>query len=137
MCPGGTVTTGQYVVFKYRLPSSNAGKVTVYEMFTSTKNAGAVGEDCYSFGSALINDGKWHVIVVDLASWGKTSYAPAADGTYKANYVRFDPFYKNPVGVFFEYAFFGMNDNLEEIYDLVSDMQAIQYVSFVNSKVSV
>ena len=135
--PGGTVTTGQYLVFKYRLPSSNAEKITSFDTFASTKNSTAQGEDAFYYGKALINDGQWHVIVVDLASWEKPSYAAASDGTYKANYVRFDPFYQNPVGVFFEYAFFGMNDNVEDIYALVSDMEAIQYVSRIDGNVTV
>ena len=135
--PGGTVTTGQYLVFKYRLPSSNAEKITSFDTFASTKNSTAQGEDAFYYGKALINDGQWHVIVVDLASWEKPSYTAASDGTYKANYVRFDPFYQNPVGVFFEYAFFGMNDNVEDIYTLVSDMEAIQYVSRIDGNVTV
>lgn len=127
--PGGTVATGQYAVIKYRLPSSNVGKITTFEIFASTVNSSAGNSDCFSLSNILKNDGKWHVMIVDLASWGKTGFVPQADGTYKANFVRLDLFYKNPIGVFFELAFVGMSDNTDDIYALVNDMDAVQFVS--------
>ena len=135
--PGGTSATGQYLVVKYRLPSTNTSKVTVFEIFVSTKNNSPQGEDCFSFGTALINDGQWHTVVVDLASWEKPSYAPSDNGTYQAKFIRLDPFYKNPVGTAFEYAFLGISDNVEDIYALVTDMDAIQYVTKEGSKIVV
>lgn len=135
--PGGTSATGQYMVIKYRLPESNTDDITVFEVFTSTTNNGAKGEDCFYIGSSLINDGEWHVIVVDLASWEKPSFAAADDGTYKAKYARLDPFYNTPIGNSFEFAFFGMSDNLEDIYTLVSDFNAIQYVAHSGGKTTV
>ncbi|MBQ8409519.1 MAG: hypothetical protein IJY39_11730 [Clostridia bacterium] len=135
--PGGTVATGQYLAIKYRLPESNPDDITVFEVFTSTTNSGAKGEDCFYIGSALINDGEWHIIVADLASWGKPSFKAADDGTYKANYARLDPFYKTAIGNSFQFAFFGLSDNLEDIYALASDLDAIQYVAHFDGKTTV
>jgi hypothetical protein len=135
--PGGTSVTGQYLVFKYRLPDSNPDDITVFEAFVSTKNSGAKGEDGFYFGSALINDGKWHVIIVDLASWEKESFAAAADGTYKANFVRLDPFNQTPADNVFEFAFTGLSDNLDDIYALATDVDVVQFVSRVDSNLNI
>ena len=135
--PGGTVATGQYMVFKYRLPDSNPDDITIFDAFVSTKNSGAKGEDAFYFGSALINDGKWHVIIVDLASWEKESFTAAADGTYKANFARLDPFNQTPADNAFEFAFFGLSDNLEDIYALATDLDAVQFVYKIDSKMNI
>ena len=136
--PGGTVATGHYMVIKYRLPSTNTDKINTLEVFTSTVNSGAKDySDCFEFGAALLNDGNWHAVVVDLSSWSKATYAPASDGTYKAKYARIDPFSKTLVGTDFIFGFFGISDNLEDVYALLTDMDAIQFVSKADGKLSV
>ena len=135
--PGGTIATGQYAVIKYRLPDSNPDNITVFEVFTSTTNNGAKGEDCFYIGSALINDDRWHMIVVDLASWGKATFTAASDGTYKANYARLDPYYQTPEGNQFEFAFFGMTDTLADAYALAKDLDTVQFVAYETGAVKV
>ncbi len=136
--PGGTVATGQYFVMKYRLPSTNTDALTNFEVFTSTVNKTAAGSDCFYVGSAVINDGEWHVMIVDLASYGKATFAPAADGTYKANYLRLDPFNERfPVSNSIDLAFVGLSDNLTDIYALCGDMEYISFLKKTGDKATV
>ncbi len=136
--PGGTETTGQYFVMKYRLPSTNTDKLTNFEIFTSTVNKGATGSDCFYIGSALINDGNWQVVIVDLASYGKATFAPAADGTYKANFLRLDPFNERfPTTNNIDLAFVGLSDNLSDIYALCGDMEYISFLAKAGDKATV
>ncbi len=135
---GGTVPTGYYFVMKYRLPDTNPNNLTYFELFTSTKNSSPAGEDVFGIGAGLMNDGEWHILVADLSTWNKASFAISGDGTYQANFIRLDPFNENfPAENVFDLGFVGMADNLNDIYKLAEGYEAIQMLSRVDGKTTV
>ena len=110
---GGRTVTGQYLVLKYRLPSTNTRKHNYFEIFTST-----VGEDkvCFGISRAFINDGQWHTLVIDLSTWESSAFKADESGEYKALNARLDlynEYYADGNSIDIE--FFGMSDSLEEI----------------------
>lgn len=110
---GQKTVTGQYVVLKYRLPTENNRKHRYFEIFTTTKSNGSIA--CFGVSNALINDGEWHTLVIDMASYNKDSFTPDGD-EYKARSIRLDlynDYYAD--GNSIDIAFFGMSDSLEEI----------------------
>ena len=123
---GGTVVSGSYLVMKYRLPTTNTKIVEGFEFYTSTVNSSATGSDSYWVTSGIINDGNWHVIVIDLASFNKSTFASDGNGNYIAKYLRFDPFN----GVFskddrIDVAYIGLSDSLQDIIELNKDLETI------------
>ncbi len=127
---GNGSPTGQYFVIKYRVPETNADKMTFLEVFASTVNSSATGDDCFYLGQGFTADGQWQVMVVDLASWQKKTFAPDENGSYTANFVRLDIFNeKFPADNRFDLAYIGLSDNLDDIYKLCADMDYISYVS--------
>ena len=123
---GGTEATGQYFVMKYRLPSTNNRKYGYLEFFASTVDASAASRNQFSISKGLINDGEWHVLVIDLASWGKSCIAPADDGTYKLNFVRLDIFNEYYTdGNTFELEYTGLDATLEDIFEYNKDMSHV------------
>lgn len=80
--------SGQYMIIKYRTEDTAAK----FEVFTSTNNPGAAAGDnkyLHKSNGAVISDGKWHTLILDLSAWNTVS---ATNGKYDLNYVRFDLF---------------------------------------------
>ena len=116
------ITTGQYVFFKYRLPKDNKLQDVVVDFFASTVNERAVTGDGFAFDDEIICDGNWHVIVVDVSSFGKSTIIPEADGTYKLKHVRLDPINGiNDTTHRIDFAFFAIHDDLDEILDFCKE----------------
>ena len=94
----GNKVTGKYFVLKYRLPTSNPEDPvnSFVEVFTSTTNESitGVGDFANTMGdNALIKDGEWHVLVLDVTSKSTmTTFTPDADGKYTAKFIRLDVF---------------------------------------------
>ena len=109
--------TGQYVFFKYRLPSDNNQKDgVVISFFTSTVNEKAVAGDGFGFEDEVMSDGQWHVIVVDVSTFGKSTIIPESDGTYILKHVRLDPINGiNDTSHRIDFAFFAIHDDIDEI----------------------
>ena len=119
-------STGQYVVFKYRMPTTNSVKNKRFEIFSSTESTGPKADECISCPGTVIEDGEWHVVVIDATTI--STFNPDADGVYHASYVRFDIFLTDgnvPEDCYIDIAYFGMSDSLEEICKLNSDMESI------------
>ena len=112
---GEGLTTGQYLVFKYRLPSTNVLKKDTIEIFASTKNTSETGGD--NFNVVLSTDGEWHIAIIDLSAAAiANGFASNADGTYSVKYIRFDPFNGNtPSTESFDIAYMALIDNLEKL----------------------
>ena len=109
---GQKTVTGQYFVMKYRLPNSNTRKHKYFEIFTTTESSLA----SFGISNALINNGEWHTLVVDLASFENAKFTADGEGLYKARTVRIDlynEYYANGNSIDIE--FIGMSDSLEEI----------------------
>ncbi len=83
-----SVASGQYLIIKYRTEDPKAS----LEFWASTENQGATaGDNKYILqkDGALISDGQWHVLILDLSGWSTVS---DFNGVYDINYVRFDLF---------------------------------------------
>ena len=81
-----STVTGQYLMVKYRANNGYAGT----EWFIGANNGQsyAVGGNEIWFDN--ITDGQWQTVIVDLSKGNPNSYKPNADGTYSANYIRWD-----------------------------------------------
>ena len=81
-----STVTGQYLMVKYRVNNGYAGT----EWFIGANNGRsyAAGGDTFYFDK--IKDGEWQIVIIDLSKANTTHYLPNADGTYSANYIRWD-----------------------------------------------
>lgn len=89
---GNTDVTGQYLVMKYRYPTTNAEgyNPTTRPMYTGNVNAGPVGGD-FNQSFPVVADGEWHMTVFNVAAHIKEDFLVAnEDGTYTIKYFRFD-----------------------------------------------
>lgn len=89
----GSIVTGQYLMFKYRMPEQDIG---AFEIYTSTQ-AASTKDDPSGFVSLKskselnLRDNEWHIVIVDLSKAIPT-YTAADDGKYYAKHLRFDWF---------------------------------------------
>ena len=119
--------TGQYVVLKYRIPEGNPDKLGYWNFFTSTVGSDPSAPDSFAGeGVQIIADGKWHVVVFDLAAREKETFAPAEDGSYTAKYFRFDVF-NGAVsdGTSYDIAYIGLCDSLDDALAYNADMNEV------------
>lgn len=119
------VATGQYVVIKYRLPAADASRYTdkLFDVFTSTENAGPTGNDVAYFGNIKAT-GEWNIMVLDITKFASNK-AFAADGNnvYTANYVAFDCFNEaTPETSYIDIEYIGMTDDLADVNTLAEEL---------------
>ncbi len=124
---GGETATGGLLVLKYRLPETNTDEITNIEFYLSTANKKATNSsDSYWITGGLINDGEWHVLIVDVESFGKPTFAKNADGEFVPQYIRIDPFNKKVSNdTRFDIAFVGMAYTREDIFEICSEMDSV------------
>ena len=122
-------TTGQYFVFKYRVPVTNISKTTYFDIFASTTTDSYMKSGSVRTHSSVKKDGLWHVIVVDLSAI--ESYTPNENGEYIAEFLRLDVLNwdgstaKLPETDYIDIAYYGFSDNLEDICALNSDINYV------------
>lgn len=122
------IITGQYLVVKYRVPTTNPDRLDYIEFFASTVNEGAVAGDSVRIplNNGFYIDGEWHVLVVDLANSGIATIFPTDEGTYKIKHVRFDVFNTRvSESTHVDLAYFALHDDLNDIIEDNSDMDEI------------
>ena len=135
------IVTGKYVVYKYRIPTDNTTEIKDMDVWVSTVNSGATGDgysnDCISIsGNALVRDGKWHVMVIDVPTI-KSGFKPEADGTYHAKYLRVDTWNtKLDTASYIDVAYIAMSDSLDEILLANSDVETIDFITSNNTYTS-
>ena len=119
-------STGQYVVFKYRMPAG-ISSLGSFEFFTSTVNTGAVSGDNIVIQN-VVQDGEWHVVIIDLSK-RLPAFKPNENGEYLAKYFRFD-FFNGAVSpeMYIDFAYVGLSDSLEEILSINADMETVTLV---------
>ena len=128
------IATGKYVVYKYRIPTDNTTEIKEMDVWVSTVNSGATGDgwsnDCIVInGNALVRDGKWHVMVIDVPTI-KSGFKPEADGTYHAKYLRIDTWNtKLDTASYIDVAYIAMSDSLDEILLANSDVASIDLLT--------
>ena len=123
----GSVETGQFIVLKYRLPSTNSKKIDKFEFFVSTTSASATSGNRVQT-TQIVADDKWHIIVIDLSKEENASFLaneyPATDGKYYARILRFDFFDKWMEKTdYIDIAFIGIDNNLDEIREYFVDTE--------------
>jgi hypothetical protein len=78
--------TGQYLIYKYRLPSTNSAKPGNIEIYSSTTANSAAGDN--GRYAPAYNEGAWRVVIVDLSE--KPTFTPNEKGKYMAKFLRVD-----------------------------------------------
>lgn len=109
--------TGRYLAVKYRIPAANA-ESTEFEFFTSTVNPGAQAGESFPV-RGLIEDGTWHVMVVDMAEQKLPTFKADSTGAYSALYLRFDVFNTAmSAQSYVDIAYVAIGDELKDICEL-------------------
>ena len=112
--------TGQYMVLKYRVPSSNSEGLGPIQFWASTDRTGAGGTEYFHFYP--VADNQWHVAIFDLTTYSAITMEESENG-YSVNYVRADIFNKefedgeNHIDI----AYFGIDEDLLKICQLEAD----------------
>ena len=117
--------TGQFFVFKYRLDPIDIYH-NVIQLFTSTKRSGTKGVSIS--GSGLVEDGNWHVIIINLAALIPEDFKTEKDGGYYANHLRFDIFGNSfPSDKYIDIEYMAWDDSFDEILAANSDLKNVIY----------
>lgn len=122
-----TKVSGQYIVFKYRIPTTNT-KQSYLEFFVSTQNQKPTAGDNFVLSNNA-SDGEWKVVVIDVSEKSLPTFKPNDNNEYCATYLRLD--YFNGAFAKTDYidiAYIGMCDTIEEICALNFDMKSIRFV---------
>ena len=129
-----SIVTGQYLVMKYRYPTSNTVNFTTLEIFANTqKSLPPNGTDDRILCPAPVQDGEWHILVIDVS--GLNMFLPAADGQYYAQFFRVDVLNrKADASNCVDIAYFGMSDSIEKICKLAADAESIDLYQDVTMK---
>ena len=118
----GVVESGKYFVIKYRVSAENSTKLDFLEVFVSTVNSGPTDTDLFGFN--IVEDGEWHVAVLDLERCGAATFKSDDNGAYNAKYFRLDVFnVRLPEDVTIDVAYVGMDSDLRAICDVNSDFE--------------
>lgn len=119
--------TGQYLAIKYRFYGDNALKSDCFDFYAATDGrTSAQGDGDHYRTTKHIQDGEWHVMIVDLSMISKFT---SADGKYSASLVRIDLF--NSASSAFgadsvvDIAYIAMDESLEDLYAINTDMSEI------------
>ncbi len=110
--------TGQYIFLKYRIPSTTTKNH--FEFFASTVNSGPKGTDSIWLNNSYsIQDGEWHVLVIDASTFKPETFAADSDGQFYAQYTSFDIF-NVPMGTedYVDIAYVGLCADLEKFREL-------------------
>ena len=123
----GDKISGQYIVLKYRVPTTNSKQVYI-EFFVSTENGKPTTGDGFGFSNNPC-DGEWKVVVIDVSARNHPTFKPDDNGEYSATYLRLDYFNGTiPETDYIDIAYVGMCDTIEEICELNADMKRIRYI---------
>ena len=113
------MVTGQYAIFKYRIPEGSEGNFEKFELYASTQHSEAVHGSSIDFGG-IVADGEWHVMVVDLTAIG--TFTPDDDGEYRAKHLRLDIINKKMDDTFFiDVAYVAMHNDLDYVMEFLSN----------------
>lgn len=134
-------TSGKYLVFAYRIPTSNAEELSWVQIYANTTNEKHDGHGDL-IGLNVKQDGNWHVVAIDLEEAIATSsnvldgtyksrFKPNADGTYTIRKLRLDWFSQvTSTESYIDVAYVGMCDTLEKARGADLDYTGAEF--FVN-----
>lgn len=130
-------STGQYVVFKYRLPGNGSHKyLGGLEMFAGTESGAPTGPDNTDY-YMMKDDGEWHVVVFDMAQL-MPAYVKEADGSYKLRFLRFDFFgagYSNDY--YMDVAYIAITDDFEKILEYNADADEVMLLTSTDKETAI
>ena len=120
--PADDEITGQYLVVKYRVPTTNTTKFSNFEFYLSSTNTDPKSGENIKY-ETIKHDGEWHILVMDASSFNHKSFKPDDEGKYNARYIRFDVFNTPNLleNNYIDIGFFGTCDTLEEICDITKN----------------
>lgn len=131
-----TEMTGQYLVIKYRVPTTNASAFKQIQFYTSTTSSGANNNNSVNIQSGYVNDGEWHIVVIDLVAYNnnkvsigartESAYKPADNGTYTALFNRFDVFNGTPEGIQIEFEYIEYTNSLARIFEQNPEFESVK-----------
>ena len=125
--------TGQYAVLRYRTVKTDSQKFHTVEFFSGTKDSAPSGNADFAHTPGIIEDGEWHVMIFDLATFLPQAFVPRDDGSYHAKYLRLDAFGQvTDPDVYMDIAWIGMDGSLEEIRAECQDLDTVQLVTGYN-----
>ena len=125
--------TGQYAVLRYRTVKTDSQKFHTVEFFSGTKDSAPTGNADFAHTPGIIEDGEWHVMIFDLATFLPQAFVPRDDGSYHAKYLRLDAFGQvTDPGIYMDIAWIGMDGSLEEILAECQDLDTVQLVTGYN-----
>ena len=114
-----SVKTGQFFIIKYRVPADKP-ESDYFAFFSSTNESFAKAEHSVSYTSVKA-DGEWHVLVLNLAEAKSDHFSPAPNGTYDAQYLRFDVFNRTTATTSYtDIAFMAFDDSFTDVISLVA-----------------
>lgn len=120
--PDADKISGQYIVVKYRIPTTNATRLNNFEFYLSTSSEQPISGENIKY-PGIKRDGEWHVAVIDASTFNHPTFSTNEDGKYAIKYIRFDML--NTPGLtpdhYVDLAYFGLCDTLEEVCDLARE----------------
>ena len=126
---GNTKETGQYLVLKYRIPKADRAPFGYWQFYVNTDGGaagGANGYSCEGYGSAVISDGEWQVLIFDLEARANETYAKNEEGKYVAKYLRFDFFNSQfSADVSYDIEYIAFSNSLDDVLNYESDMNYV------------
>lgn len=131
--------TGRYMVYAYRLPTSNTIRPRAFQIYANT-NGNTVNGQGDNFYVKAYTDDKWHVDVIDVAVAigsstdvrnGKyNSQFTDKNGSFTAKKLRFDWFNEGsavPTSDYIDIAYIGFCDSIEKARSLDPDYTGAEF----------
>lgn len=122
--------TGHLVVIKYRIPEENKESGDKFQIYIGTKSKNPTDAGGQMTTTALHKDGKWHTLVIDLKGFNLSEFAAADDGSYTAQFMRFDMFNQMmSTDSYIDIGYIGMCDSIDKALVANSDLDTVTLVS--------
>ena len=130
--PVSAPTTGDILVIKYRIPTTNTVAHDIFQAYISTVSADP-SDPNYAIVRTAKQDGEWHVMAIDLSEYNMKEFTPNADGSYSTKHLRLDIINTgsaNPLGAndYIDIQYVSICKTLEEVAEMSSDMDYIDLV---------
>lgn len=131
-------TTGKYLVFAYRYPTTNTENHNHFQVYANTTGDAPTGQGDF-FELVAIKDGKWHAVVIDLEQailnyadviTGKyaSKFVANAGGTYDIGRLRIDFFNrKTSTESYIDVAYVGICDTIEKAVSADTDYDGAEW----------
>jgi len=124
--PTGSVATGKYMVVKYRVPTTVASTASLFEIFVSTQNE-APAETGRFMSTAIVHDGQWHIMVIDMTQ--SATFTEASDGNYYAKHARLDMINgQYDHNTYIDIAYLGLTDEISDLNKLARNAATVTLV---------